>query len=1240
VENDSLLRLRPGDVDTAFDELDARYLVGEGAPFADVYRTASTWWGLTDDVVFVDHRPGGFGSPRSEEELARISASARELPRTSSSRVVRVLAIDRDAAVLHHVATREVDGAPYEWSFLRLAVVDGERLSRVEIFEVTDVDEALARFASLGATRLENESCRASDRLAAAIGAGRWDDAADLLHDDFTFIPPRPTASANDKGSFLETARSTQDVWASRPRTTVLAIRGERLSLARRTIERRDGGNDPFIRESLSVREIDEQGLIIAAVYYEPDNLGAAFEELDRRYVAGEGADTPLLTANHPLAPSLHRGRKWDEYRAICDDDLVVIDHRPGGWGRIQGADAWIEHSKKLVEIAPDVNFYGAANYRITENGSLRRVLMIASEGTGGHVEAEFVGLARFAGPPDARRFVRLENFALEDLEAALQRFDELEGASPEPIENECSRAVDRFRDFVQLRNWDEVASCLAEDVVVVAMRPMGRRLIGRDAFMTWQRTEPETWGQVVDRTTSVLAVRGGRLSLRRLLMTVTDDHALGLMNDVLIVNEIDEAGSITAIISFEAEDLAGAFHELDRRYAEGEGAEYAEQLSWLDEYHAVLRARDWDRTRTYIAEDAVVIDHRPRGWGTIHGAEAWVAHARPMFEQSPDYASYARINHRLSSRGAVRHFMNVGTNLSGGEVSDEYLSLSYRNPDGLMWRWEVYPLDRLDEALRRFDELERSVPPLRNASTRISRKLGPLVAERDWNAIGQLLSDDFVWHHWETMRSNDKHAYIDAMRTDIAVWGELDRSTTTLAIRGERLALLRLTQARVDDVVEPDVADILAVRELDERGLLRADIFFAPDDFDAALEELDARYIAGEAAPFADVFRVARARTPFTDASAFADDFVSIDHRPGSQLLDTTSKAELTDVLYMGGRSIASAHVIAVHALDHRGAVVQTLVRDDHDFEWGFIFVRWVRGGKIVRSDAFSDDQREDALAFFASHRAPARLENACIRHRALWGDAIVRRDFERLRQLAAPDYVSERRIAHDLVPSQMDIDEFIAWVRTQDDAGYTHTTSPADPIAIRGETLALFPVEVRSDGDPGAFSYETLIVREITRDGLAKRSVYFEPADLRAAFDELDELYMAGEAAPFADVFRVARSSVVRTPEAFASDVVATDHRPGARYSITGREHLRSWATQQIRQLKRPEGGFTAVHVLSERGAVLQNVLREGADDANAVEYARIFVRFVENGQVVRQDVFADNQLDEALVLFGGLA
>ena len=71
---------------------------------------------------------------------------------------------------------------------------------------------------------------------------------------------------------------------------TVMATRGERLALSRVYSANRDLRHGEFDVELLSIVEIDADNRIATHITFDPDDIDAAFEELDARYLAGEAA--------------------------------------------------------------------------------------------------------------------------------------------------------------------------------------------------------------------------------------------------------------------------------------------------------------------------------------------------------------------------------------------------------------------------------------------------------------------------------------------------------------------------------------------------------------------------------------------------------------------------------------------------------------------------------------------------------------------------------------------------------------------------------------------------------------------------------------------------------------------------------------------------------------------------------------------------------------------------------------
>ena len=80
------------------------------------------------------------------------------------------------------------------------------------------------------------------------------------------------------------------------------------------------------------------------------------------------------------------------------------------------------------------------------------------------------------------------------------------------------------------------------------------------------------------------------------------------------------------------------------------------------------------------------------------------------------------------------------------------------------------------------------------------------------------------------------------------------------IAIRGSRLSLIRECYRDTDGAERPVAIELLRVTEVSDGDLVHDTVTFDPDDIDAAFEELDARYLAGEAAAHAHTWSAHRA--------------------------------------------------------------------------------------------------------------------------------------------------------------------------------------------------------------------------------------------------------------------------------------------------------------------------------------------------------------------------------------------
>ena len=129
----------------------------------------------------------------------------------------------------------------------------------------------------------------------------------------------------------------------------------------------------------------------------------------------------------------------------------------------------------------------------------------------------------------------------------------------------------------------------------------------------------------------------------------------------------------------------------------------------------------------------------------------------------------------------------------------------------------------------------------------------------RNWAAAAEMLADNSfvddrrrvvnigVWEGRDVVIANLR-ALAEAV-TDV--------TSTVIAIRGERLAMTRICAPNRDRQQGDFGVEMLGIAELDTDDRLGVHVMFDLDDIDAAFEELDARYVAGEAASHARTWSV-----------------------------------------------------------------------------------------------------------------------------------------------------------------------------------------------------------------------------------------------------------------------------------------------------------------------------------------------------------------------------------------------
>ncbi|OBJ08137.1 regulator [Mycobacterium sp. 1465703.0] len=1221
------------DIDGAFAELDSRYLAGEAASYSETWSVVVSGYialnrheipPITPDFTNVDHRHGTAHAPG---ELIDYVRAGWDLGQTIHTYIEAVHRLSGVGAVFTHAAQgMSHEGFGAEWRGISLVTVDGERASRSEVFDEADLDAAIAKFEQLSrpTARLENAAARVFEHVWWHFAARDWDAMAQTVADNYVGIDHRRIVSAETQHGRHDVIRDLQaaaDVGFSISMVGAIAIRGERLVLARS----RATGTDPdaIQNDALNVFEVDADNRIATVVSYDVEDIDAAIAELDARYLTGEAA--AHARAWSAVAGSYAALNRHEP--PLTTPDCINVDHRqetafgPGdvnayiqaGWDSEQDTNIYVEQVHRLSDVAV------VATYAAHET---------SQEG----LRAEWRGIALFAVEDD--RINRTEVFDEKDIDAATARFEELNRPTPR-LENAASRVVERFLGHFAPRDWAALMAMMADHYLVDDRRRAVNAGIrhGRGAAAEDFRAAAAVG--FTDATSTVIATRGTRLTLTRLRFTNRDPRPESFRIETLLVTEIDANEMLAEAVVFELDDFNAAMAELDARYLAGEAATHANTWSAVVGVHAMFNRHE------YPPGHWVTIDHRR---GSPFAAGNMTSAVHTLFDLTPDFKVHIETVHHLNSAGAVITNNAHGSTPDGLGVEWRMVMLLIVGGDRLT-RCEVFDETDSDAAIARLEELRRRMWRLENAASQVTEHFWSCYAVRDWNAMAQSLADEISSHDRRRVVNAGVRRGRDHQLADMRALAEIEANMTVtpIAIRGERLVLDRIRSSNHNLQRGEFGVELLVLAEIDTDERISAHVVFDVDDIDAAFEELDTRYLAGEAAAHAQTWSaIARGYTGVNrhELPDVTPDSVYIDHRAALTTEPEDLDAYLPTVWDL--MPDISVYIEAVHRLGEAGAVITHVARgatqEGFEAEWRTINVGTVEGGLMNRIEVYDEEDLDAALARFEELSSPPpALKNAASQAYERICQYLETRDWSALTELCAENVSVDdrRRVVNGGLTT--DRDTAIRDLQVAAEIGFSYKLLSV--MATRGNRLVL--VRVRAVGrDPEAIASDALNMLEVESDGRITADVIFDLDDIDAAFEELENRYLAGEAA----VYRHTWSTLLRGFNAFnehklpstTPDWVTIDHRRGRAFS-PGELVPYIYATWQVA----PQAKIyvDAVHRLNNLGAVVTQSTHGTSSDGFDAEWREVNLMTLDGDLINRCEVFDEEDLETAIVAFDQL-
>lgn len=158
---------------------------------------------------------------------------------------------------------------------------------------------------------------------------------------------------------------------------------------------------------------------------FDPADIGAALDELDRRYFATLDAKEAELAESLCRFARAYQSCDPAQLRDAVDEDVVLIDHRRASIGNLTGSDALVEYVAAFQRQLTELAVYVADIVCMSPPFGVVLLALMGTSQEGVEVDMTLYELYEIRD----RRHVRQELFPFDDRAGVLARFEELCGA-------------------------------------------------------------------------------------------------------------------------------------------------------------------------------------------------------------------------------------------------------------------------------------------------------------------------------------------------------------------------------------------------------------------------------------------------------------------------------------------------------------------------------------------------------------------------------------------------------------------------------------------------------------------------------------------------------------------------------------------------------------------------------------------------------------------------------------------